>query len=168
MEDDQMVQEEIAAPQTAGEAAQTTPDVPRAEEVRPPDEGKGDGEQQVADAPTTGSDEWYEQDSAAFAAAYPDLDVRSLVTDPDFLDYADGKIGRMPMAEVYEGYQRMTHRLHERYRVQNARAGSPGSLRQSAEDAEREYYTLAEMQGMSSRFIEQHWDKVQRSLKRLK
>lgn len=33
---------------------------------------------------------------------------------------------------------------------------------------ETEYYTLEQLQSMSAKYIEEHWDKVQRSLRRLR
>lgn len=126
------------------------------------------GEEGDAAQPPVGSAPWYARDSRAFAEAYPDLDRGALFADPDFLGYAEGKVGSMPMITIYEGWLHLVEHLRANDRVQAARQASPGSLRQSAQDAEGEYYTLKQMQGMSSEYIEAHWDKVQRSLQRLR
>lgn len=118
--------------------------------------------------PVAGSDGWYQADSEAFATVHPEVDRQTLFADPDFLDYAEGKVGNVPLATIYDGYRRLVDRLSTAHsRTLAARERAPGSLRQVAAPAESEFYTLAEMQGMSSSFIEQHWDKVQKSLAHL-
>lgn len=118
--------------------------------------------------PAAHSDEWYRKDSAAFDQEYPALDKDALFADEDFLAYAEGKVGEVPLADVYRGYLRLKKSLTEKARAQAARNNASGSLRQAASDGDNEYYTLGEMQAMSAKYIEQHWDKVQKSLKRLK
>ena len=129
-----------------------------------------EGEQSAPDdlqQPTPGSDRWYAADSADFAVRFPDVDRQALFDDDYFLDYAQGKVGVIPLADIYEGYRRLLTQLGRREQVQAARQASPGSLRQVALDAGEEYYSLQQMQSMSAAYIEQHWDKVQQSLKRL-
>ena len=118
--------------------------------------------------PAAHSDEWYRKDSAAFDHEYPTLDKDALFSDEDFLAYAEGKVGEVPLADVYRGYLRLKKNLTEKARAQAARNNASGSLRQAASDGDNEYYSLGEMQAMSAKYIEQHWDKVQKSLKRLK
>lgn len=118
-------------------------------------------------APQAGSDAWFAADSAAFDQAYPELDKETLFADESFLDYADGKVGRVPLATIYRGYCHLLSKVQADKRVSAARDASPGSLRQPALDADGEYYTRKQMQAMSPAFIEAHWDKVQRSLKNL-
>ena len=143
---------------TDGSSATETNETPTADQ--------GDGE--ASPAPPVGSDAWYEADSAAFDEAYPDLDKEALFADGDFLAYAEGKVGAKPLADIYGGYLRLKRNILGVERTKAARAHATGSLGQAARDAEAEYYTLAEMQAMSPRYIEEHWDKVQQSLKRLK
>ncbi len=112
--------------------------------------------------------EWYAQDSRRFAETYPDLDREALFADGAFLDYAEGKVGKQPLSQIYEGYMRWRTNLAAPTRAQAARAASYGSLQEHAAPAEAEFYTLEEMKAMSSAYIEQHWDKVQKSLSRLK
>jgi len=133
-----------------------------------------DGEEKAGETPEdeqtpeVGSDEWYHKDREAFDKAYPNLDKEALFADEDFLAYAEGKVGEVPLTDIYDGFVRLKKSLSEKARTQAARANAAGSLRQAAMDSEHEYFTLAEMQGMSAKYIEDHWDKVQKSLKRLK
>lgn len=52
--------------------------------------------------------EWYRRDGEDFAKKHPDVDLMELAKDSAFADYADGKIGRKPLAEIYEGYLKIT------------------------------------------------------------
>ena len=133
------------------------------------EDGQGETkESEETGNPAAHSDAWYKRDSEAFDKAYPTLDKDALFADEGFLSYAEGKVGEVPLVEIYEGYVKLKKTLTEKARTQAARANAAGSLRQTASDGEREYYTLSEMQAMSAKYIEEHWDKVQKSLKRLK
>lgn len=155
-----------------GEAAAATREkvacAPDAAEDERADSASAEQTEAASAPPQKGSDEWYRQDSAAFDSAYPTLDKDALFADEDFLSYAEGKVGEVPLAEVYDGYLRLKKSLADKARTQVARANAAGSLRQAASDGEQEYYTLGEMQAMSPKYIEEHWDKVQKSLKRLR
>ena len=146
------------------EASMTMPaDQPQDAQPQEADEPKEEENNQ----PQVGSDAWFAADSAAFDRAYPELDKEALFADESFLDYAEGKVGRVPLATIYQGYCHLLSKVQADKRVSAARDASPGSLRQSVMDADGEYYTRKQMQAMSPAFIEAHWDKVQRSLKNL-
>jgi hypothetical protein len=131
-------------------------------------DGQGQTAQETVTPPAAGSDEWFAADSQAFGTAFPYVDKEALFGDEDFVNYAEGKVGSLPLADIYRGYLRLKKNAMTAARTQAARANATGSLRQTAAEAEAEYYTLAEMQQMSAKYIEDHWDKVQKSLKRLK
>ena len=145
--------------------------VPPAEEADGSPNTPYEGDKTDANAPDAqppvGSDQWFDADSRRFASDYPDVDRQALFRDQFFLDYAQGKVGTMPLGNIYAGYMRLVQQLGRRQQVQAARQASPGSLRQVTVDAADEYFTLQQMQSMSAQYIEQHWDKVQQSLKRL-
>ena len=128
----------------------------------------GDADASQGKMPEAGTDEWYRADGEAFDKAYPDLDKEALFADEDFLSYAEGKVGQTPLADIYRGYMRLNKSLIGKERRDAARANATGSLKGASAVGEGEYYSLAEMQSMSAKFIEEHWDKVQKSLKRLK
>ena len=60
---------------------------------------KADSEAQTA--------EWYRKDSEDFKEKYPDVDLLTLAEDADFADYADGKVGKKPLADIYAGYLKL-------------------------------------------------------------
>ena len=161
-------------------AQEIAPQVPTEQQVEAPPQPQEEGALSSAPNPLSESDQnveapkeqkdqaqWYAADRAAFDNAYPDVDKEALFADDDFCDYAVGKVGVWPLADIYRGYKRMQSRFAREGQVMAARASNPGSLRQTAADGEGEYYTLQQMQSMSPAYIEAHWDKVQQSIKHL-
>ena len=50
------------------------------------------------------TEEKAKEDWADFALKHPDVELDDLMKDERFLDYADGKIGRKPLAQIYDNY----------------------------------------------------------------
>lgn len=113
--------------------------------------------------------EWYDKDRIAFAEKHPDVDLDALIGDADFADYSRGKVGEVPLAEIYEGYLRMTARIEENANrkvaqaVANAKA-SPGALG-TAGTAEDGYYTKEQVKAMSFKEVQRNLAKIEESMK---
>lgn len=113
--------------------------------------------------------EWYDKDRAAFAKKHPDVDLDALIGDADFADYSRGKVGEIPLAEIYEGYLRMTARIEENAKrtaaqmVANGKA-SPGALG-TAGTAEDGYYTKEQVKAMSFKEVQKNLAKIEESMK---
>lgn len=108
--------------------------------------------------------DWYQQDAKAFDEAFPDVDKKTLFGKEDFVDFAEGKVGVMPMTEIYRRYLKWKGQPSRR---ELARQASPGALGQAQPPHEAEFYTLNEIRKLTPDDIDRNWDKVQRSLKRL-
>lgn len=118
--------------------------------------------------------DWYRQDREAFAKKYPDVNVSDLIKDEGFMSYAQGKVGEMPLANIYDGYLNMVNRLtataeknankKAQQRVANAKA-SPGSLT-GADTADNGYFTREQVQGMSKEEVHVNYDKIRESMKK--
>ena len=107
--------------------------------------------------------DWYREDRKAFDEAYPDVDKEILFGKEDFIDFAEGKVGVMPMTEIYRRYLKWRGPSAREL----ARKASPGALGKAQPPAEAEFYTLNEIRKLTPQDIDRDWDKVQRSLKRL-
>lgn len=118
--------------------------------------GEQASEQEAAD--------WYQADSQAFKQEYPDVDREELFGREDFVDFAEGKIGELPMAEIYRRYLKWHTPPSAR---ELARQASPGALGQARPPMEGEFFTLNEIRKMTPADIDRQWDKVQRSLKHI-
>lgn len=112
---------------------------------------------------------WYRSDGEAFAAKYPDVDLNALVADPQFAEYADGKVGKKPLSEIYEGYQKLSEDLRKKaderaaQAIANSRA-TPGAL-SSTKAPEGNFFTREQVQAMSQAEVKKHYDDIRRSMK---
>ncbi len=125
------------------------------------------------------------RDRVAFIEKYPDVDLDTLIADADFADYADGKVGRKPLAEIYAGYLRLSEKQSAGARAEaqaqakaaeeraqsaaaqalaNAKA-SPGSAVGEG-SAEPEYFTPEQVDKMTPAEIERNLDKIHKSMRR--
>ena len=119
--------------------------------------------------------QWYLSDHAAFKAAYPDVDLEALKKDPDFLDYADGKVGRVPLHQIYHGYKSMMDKITAGVekkvtravaQQQAARQATPGSLSGSGEGDV--FFTREAVQKMSQKEVHENYDQIMRDMKHWK
>lgn len=116
--------------------------------------------------------EWFRSDREAFAAKYPDVSLDELVADEDFADYADGKVGKKPLAEIYEGYLRQSARFEERARTRAAQAAanreaSPGALG-TAGGGDTGFFTKEQVDAMSMEEVRANLPKINQSMKHWK
>lgn len=128
-------------------------------------------EQAESDAQTA---EWYRKDGEDFAKKYPDVNLLELASDADFADYADGKVGKKPLAQIYEGYLKITGkgkkddgtsgnvRAAAAQMIANKKA-SPGSL--SSSGVEAPFFTREEVSKMSVPECERNYEKILKSMK---
>jgi hypothetical protein len=112
--------------------------------------------------------EWYDKDRAAFTAKYPDADLSALIADEAFAQYAEGKVGEKPLAEIYEGYLKLTSRIEENAnrRVAQATANakaSPGALTGAAQ-VEADFFTRDQVKAMTPAQIKANYEKIRRSM----
>ena len=72
------------------------------------------------------------EDWQKFSAAHPEIKIETLMADEDFLDYADGKIGNKPLAQIYDDYAKRFLSKKQERKEEPAVKKSPGSLGQPA------------------------------------
>ncbi|MBO5355715.1 MAG: hypothetical protein J6B09_06585 [Clostridia bacterium] len=113
---------------------------------------------------------WYEKDRADFFEKYPDADLSALIDDEDFNDYSEGKVGEVPLAEIYEGFLRMTARIEEHAKrmaaqmVANGKA-SPGALTGAAQ-VESDYISADQVKAKRNdpKWIKANYGKIRASM----
>ena len=119
--------------------------------------------------------QWYLQDRADFAAAYPDVKPDELIRDADFSTYAQGKVGKVPLTEIYRGYRGMvdkiTANVEQRLtrtmaQAQANRQASPGTLSGSGEG--EVFFTREAVQKMSRDEVRRNYDKIVQDMKHWK
>lgn len=124
----------------------------------------------------TADKEWYRNDREAFAKKYPDVDIGELIHDEQFIDYSNGKVGEMPLTQIYEGYAKMLEKLKAdaersantkaQQQLANAKA-SPGSLA-STNANDSGYFTREQVQAMTKEEVHKNYDKIRASMAKWK
>lgn len=133
---------------------------------------KQERERAVEEQKRKDKEKWFIEDRADFVSKYPDVDIEALIKDEDFAEYADGKVGEIPLAKIYEGYAKFTAKYEEKakqiaaQRVANQKA-SPGSL-SSTNPSDNGFYTKEQVEKMSTEEIKKDYDKVRASMAKWK
>lgn len=111
---------------------------------------------------------WFDKDRADFAEKHPDVNLDALVGDKFFRQYADGKVGKVPLSDIYEGYVAFTDEYAEQAKnkaaqlLANAKA-TPGAL-SSADASDSGFYTREQVAKMSPAEVHRNYDKIRESM----
>ena len=119
-------------------------------------------------------DAYVQSDLAAFRKAYPDVDIKELLEDERFIDYADGKIEKkVPLSKIYEGYSKLVGDTTKSAKTAAERAAaqalanhnsSAGSAKGSSVAADTPF-TREQVMAMSQAEVEKNYDKIMRDMK---
>ena len=137
------------------------------------EKARNEAAQQKADAESA---EWYARDREDFIKKHPDVSIEYLNADEAFLDYADGKIGRVPLAKIYEGYVKLVGDKKSAERDAEAKArdaaarqiankkSSVGSL--SNANGTEDFISREQAQSMSIEDCVKNYDLIEKSMPR--
>ena len=81
-------------------------------------------------------DKWYEEDTKNFVDTYSIEKLQELTKDEDFNLFANGKIGKVPLSNIYEDYQKLISK-YEKKSVETAKqivannSTTPGAIEES-------------------------------------
>ena len=59
-------------------------------------------------------DNWYKDDTKDFVEKYSVEKLQELTKNADFNLFAEGKIGRVPLAQIYESYQKLISKYEQK------------------------------------------------------
>ena len=94
--------------------------------------------------------QWYENDTKDFLDKYSPEKLQELTKDEDFNMFASGKVGKVPLAQIYEDYQKFISK-YERKSVETAKqivannSTTPGAIEES-EPQELNWNTMSKEQ----------------------
>ena len=117
---------------------------------------------------TAEKDEWFANDRASFVKNHPDVNISELLRDPNFQGYADGKVGRVPLSDIYKGYTALTRAVDGKAKDLAAQAianrqASPGSAATSG-TADSDFFTADQVRKMSQKEIHENYEKIRASM----
>lgn len=116
--------------------------------------------------------EWYRADREEFTTKHPETDLNALVKDKSFQAFAEGKVGRVPLSQIYEGFLEFTAQYEKKANKKAAQLvanknASPGSL-SSTNTPEDGYFTREQVLKMSQDEVEKNLDKIRASMPKWK
>ena len=110
-----------------------------------------------------------------FEEKYPDVDIKKLLKDEDFREYAYGKFGSKSFTEVYTSYTKFKSKLSSQaennvtkraaQEIANS-AAAVGSLNNSTPPAESEFFTRDQVKAMKPEEIKKNYEKIMKSIKK--
>lgn len=113
------------------------------------------------------SDNKAKSDIDDFKLAYPQVDVKELLLNEKFKDYADGKLGNKPLKDIYSSflkYNPIVNKEEEKLAKETAKNNaSVGSLK-GEPSAPTGLLTQAQVSNMSRKQIQDNLDLVMRSM----
>lgn len=129
---------------------------------------KNEGKDPIADyyeyVKPASKDQWLEKDAQEFKKKYPSVD-QTILNSEVFAKFAKGKIGEMPMTEIWEDYNSLfpPKDTKEAQILANKKA-TPGKL--SAPEQTDNLYSKEDLQRLSQKEMLANWEKVQKSAKK--
>lgn len=116
--------------------------------------------------------EWYKNDREAFMSRYPDVNLENLIQDKQFQLFAGGKVGTLPLNEIYESFIEIVSEYEKKAKQQakqllaNSKA-TPGALASPGAN-ESGFFTREQVQKMSQAEVHKNYDKIRASMTKWK
>lgn len=129
-------------------------------------------EKAAKNAEAAAKNEWYRKDREEFASKYPEVNLEMLIQDKQFQLFAGGKVGTMPLAEIYEGFIEVVSQYeqkakqHAKQLYANSKS-TPGAL-SSPNAPDSGFFTREQVQKMSQEEVHRNYDKIRASMTKWK
>lgn len=100
------------------------------------DRARKEAEEKVKAEEKSKQDKWYQDDTRDFVDRYSAEKLQELSKDEDFNLFANGKIGKVPLAQIYEDYQKLISK-YEKKSVETAKqivannSTTPGAIEET-------------------------------------
>lgn len=78
------------------------------------DKARKEAEEKIKAEEKEKQDNWYKDDTKDFVEKYSTDKLQELTKDADFNIFAEGKIGRVPLAQIYESYQKLISKYEQK------------------------------------------------------
>ncbi len=117
-------------------------------------------------------EDWYKNDYKAFVTKHPDANVQDLIQNEQFQKFASGKVGNLPLSEIYEGFVELESEYEKKAQQKAAQLlanqkASPGPL-SSTNTPDSGFFTREQVQKMTSEEVHKNYDKIRASMTKWK
>ncbi len=113
--------------------------------------------------------DWFINDRKDFESKYPKVDLNTLINDKRFEKFAEGRVGKKPLAEIYSDYIFVTGEDKANKAAAQAVANmkaTPGSLTNSNGTGATDFFTPDQVDNMTSEEVMKNYDKIRESMKK--
>ena len=114
------------------------------------DKARKEAEEKIKAEEKEKQDNWYKDDTKDFVEKYSVEKLQELTKNADFNLFAEGKIGRVPLAQIYDSYQKLINK-YEQKSVETAKqivannTTTPGAIEET-EPQELNWETMSKEQ----------------------
>lgn len=102
-------------------------------------------------------DAWFAKDREDFIKTYPDVELNDLIEDADFKIFSKGKVGVMPLKDIYSDYQTFVNKFNEQAKKEARKKvakGMGGAGKVNNNGGDSEYFTMEEISKYSSKELQ--------------
>lgn len=117
-------------------------------------------------------EDWYKKDLQDFTTKHPEANVQALIQNPQFQKFASGKVGNLPLSEIYEGFIELTSEYEKQAQKRAAQLlanqkASPGAL-SGTNTPDSGFFTREQVQKMTPEEVHKNYDKIRASMPKWK
>ena len=116
--------------------------------------------------------EWFRRDRESFSTKYPDVNLEQLIQNRQFQLFASGKVGALPLTEIYEGFVEVASEYEKKAKQMAKqmlanRKASPGALSSPAAP-DTAFFTKEQVQKMTEEEVSKNYDRIRASMRHWK
>lgn len=104
-----------------------------------------------------------ENDVSDFISKHPDVSINDLFNDTSFSAFADGKLGRRSLSEIYDGFVNFRKETEKQATKIATERAAVGSLAGSGSSADPNFFTKEQVMKMSPAEIHKNYEKIRKS-----
>lgn len=113
--------------------------------------------------------EWFAKDKENFVSKHPEVNLNELIDNKDFAIFARGKVGNLPMNEIYEDFMLFKGTSDEKAKDKAAQIlansqASPGSLKTSNTSEQDGFFTREQVANMSQKEVDKNYEAIRKSM----
>lgn len=117
-------------------------------------------------------EDWYKKDYEDFVTKHPEANVQALIQNEQFQKFAAGKVGNLPLSEIYEGFIELISDYEKKAQQKAAQLlanqkASPGAL-SSTNTPDSGFFTKEQVQKMTPEEVHKNYDKIRASMTKWK
>lgn len=117
-------------------------------------------------------EDWYKNDLQEFSTKHPEVNVQALIQNEQFQMFASGKVGNLPLSEIYEGFIELVSEYEKKAQQKASqllanKKASPGAL-SGTNTPDSGFFTREQVLKMTPDEVHKNYDKIRASMPKWK